>query len=142
MKSTQTKRTCPEYPLFLIETPKIGVNCTVYWISEEFADIEFLGTVPYSQVMADEALDNLLELSVDEQLNVYVGGKVVEGTLLGGVQVGRLYKKGDNYWHHVFTAEKRQTITAAARALYKTLRRHRTSIGENVLHGFQQKRNF
>ena len=136
------KRTCPEYPLFLIETPKTGVNCSVYWISAEFADIEFLGTVAYSQVMSDEALDNLLEMSVDENLNVYIGGKVVDSVLLGGVCIGRLYQKGDSYWHHVFAAEKRQTITAAARAMYKTLRRHRTSVGENVLHGFQQKRNF
>lgn len=136
------KRTLPEYPLFLIETPKIGTNCSVYWISQEFADIEFLGTVPYCEVMTDEALDNLLEMSVDEKLNVYVGGNVVGETLLGGVCIGTLHKKGDYYWHHVFQAEKRRTITAAARAMYKSLRRHRTSIGENVLHGFQQKRNF
>ena len=138
----QQKRTLPEYPLFLIETPKTGVNCSVYWISEEFADIEFLGTIPYSQVMSDDALDNLLEMSVDEELNVYVGGKVTKGVLIGGVQIGRLYKKGDFYWHHVFATEKRRTITAAARAMYKTLRKHRTSIGESVLHGFQQRRNF
>jgi hypothetical protein len=138
----QLKRTLPEYPIFLIETPKTGVNCSVYWVSEEFADIEFLGSVPYSTVMDDEALDNLLELSVDELLRVYVGGKVVKNVLLGGVCIGTLHQKGDFYWHHVFAAEKRRTITAAARAMYKTVRRHRTTVGENVLHGLQQKRNF
>lgn len=142
MKRAQIKRTCPDYPLFLIETPKTGVNCSVYWISAEFADIEFLGTIPYSRVLTDEALDNLLELSVDEKLKVYVGGKVVDEVLLGGVCIGELYEKDDCYWHHVFAAEKRKTITAAARAMYKTVRRHRTTIGEGVLRGFQQKRNF
>ena len=136
----QTKRTCPEYPLFLVETPKAGDQCPVYWISQEFADIEFLGTVPYSRVMDDAALENLLELAIDDSLNVYLGE--VQDKVVVGVKIGCLYQKGDYYWHHVFAPEKRRTAASAARALYRMLRLHRTSIGEIVLTGFQNKRNF
>ncbi len=136
------KRSCPEYPLFLIETPKVGQNCSVYWVSEEFADIEFIGTVPYTEVLSDEALENLLNLTVDEDMNVYVGGSVVDGVLLGGVTIGKIYKKDDNYWHHLFAAEKRKSLPSAARAMYKKLRLHRTSIGERVVNEFQSRRNF
>ena len=136
------KRTCPEYPLFLIETPKTGTNCSAYWIQESFGKIEFLGTVPYSQVLSDNAFENLLELSIDDDLHVFLGGTITEGVLYGGTCIGTLYKKGDHYWHHVFAAEKRLTISAAARAMYKKLRLHRTSVGDRVVTEMQLRRNF
>lgn len=136
------KRTCPAYPLFLIELPKTGTNCSAYWVAEEFGEIQFLGTVPYSMTLSDEAFENLLELSVDSELNVFLGGEINKGILTGGVKIGQLYKKGTDYWHHLFAAEKRSTMAGAARAMYRRLRLHRTSIGETVVADLQSKRNF
>lgn len=132
------KRSLPAYPIFIIELPSEGTNCAAYWVASEFGEIEFLGTIQYMDILKDEALENLLELSVDEQLQVYVGHCVAEG----GTYLGQIYKVGNNYWHHVFAAEKRKTITAAARALYKKVRLHRTSIGTGLVAKLQAKRNF
>ena len=134
------KKMCPEYPLFLVELSE--PNCPVYWIPEEFADIEFLGTVPFGNVLSDDAMENLLMLTYDDQLNVYVGGVISNGHLVGGARIGRLYEKDGRFWHHLFAAESRSTVYAAARAMYRKLRLHRTSIGVNVLKDFQNKRSF
>lgn len=134
------KKTRPDYPLFLVELSE--PNCPVYWIPEEFADIEFLGTIPFGKTLSDDAMENLLMLTVDDQMNVYVGGIISDKTLLGGTCIGRIYEKDGRFWHHLFASESRSSLYAAARAMYKKLRLHRTSIGVNVLKDIQNKRNF
>jgi hypothetical protein len=122
--------------MFLIETPAEGTNCSVYWIAQEFGEIEFIGTIAYSKVLADDAIDNLLGLYLTDSNVVCVGH--VDGM----VPIGRIYQKGEYFWHHVFTAEKRKTASSAARAAYRMHRRHRTAIGDNVLREWQSRRNF
>ena len=117
------KRSCPDYPCFLIKMH----DQAAYW-EPRAGEVIFLGFLQNRHVLSDEAFENLLELTIDPCLNVYVGGTREAELLVGGICIGKLYKKDGYYWHHLFAAEKRKTISAAARAMYKKLRLHRTTI--------------